>query len=314
MRNRTIVSVGVGLFGMLMTLVACSSGPDSAGEGAPADTQSPEQMQPGQPASSAATVPSAAPAPECTTNAECKGSGPSNFCTAPACEGGRCVQKLLQPAGTPLPSQRYGDCIERRCGESGDIVDVPLDGDAFNDGNECTDDTCKNGVRVSTNKAQGYLCTYGLCTAAGSCVQCIPGVQPCTVQGQICIDGFCAGPACQNGVKDVGEGDVDCGGACPKCRAGKKCTTGAQCASGTCSNGLCANPTCSDNLKNGDETATDCGGSCGPCPTDGGCKSHADCQSMNCEDNFCIAPSCTDAVKNGDEVGVDCGGSCVPCP
>lgn len=44
---------------------------------------------------------------------------------------------------------------------------------------------------------------------------------------------------CTNGVQDVGEADVDCGGTCDLCPGGATCTTGATCASGSCSGGEC---------------------------------------------------------------------------
>ena len=37
---------------------------------------------------------------------------------------------------------------------------------------------------------------------------------------------------CKNGKKDGGETDVDCGGSCTPCVAGKGCIVGADCASG----------------------------------------------------------------------------------
>jgi len=47
---------------------------------------------------------------------------------------------------------------------------------------------------------------------------------------------------CLNGIKDVDETGIDCGGSCHQC------------------------PTCYDQIMNGDETGIDCGGSCVGCP------------------------------------------------
>ena len=50
-------------------------------------------------------------------------------------------------------------------------------------------------------------------------------------------------PNCNNGVKDQGETDVDCGGVCvaqgKQCNNGQNCSYNADCKSNTCSNGIC---------------------------------------------------------------------------
>jgi len=254
--------------------------------------------------------------PECMTASDCKNNGDANFCGAPACESGKCVRKALQPVGTPLPSQTYGDCVEKQCDPNGDIVDANKDDDIFNDGQECTEDVCMNGVLMHSPSVQGTLCiSGGVCNDMGSCVQCIEGVQGCT-GGFICIGNVCAGPKCNNATKDPGEGDVDCGGNCPKCDDAKSCTLPAQCKSGICTANQCAAPSCNDTVPNGKETGVDCGGGeCPACPTDSPCFATNDCVSGVCFENFCAAPSCTDAVQNGDEGGIDCGGACpATCP
>ena len=131
------------------------------------------------------------------------------------------------------------------------------------------------------------------------------------VRGGMCMEGACVGINCANGIKNPGEGDIDCGGNCLPCDDGKTCTNGSQCKSGVCTGGMCAVPSCMDAVKNGKETGFDCGGGeCPPCPTDDSCLLPTDCQSGVCVDVFCAAPSCTDALQNGDEAGIDCGGTC----
>ncbi len=251
--------------------------------------------------------------PACVEAADCTDKGVANFCGEPACQGGKCVRKALQAVGTPFPSQVYGDCLELQCDATGEPVSAPKDDDVYNDGNECTDDVCMDGVLMHVVQAQGYLCSAaGICDAMGTCSQCIEGVQGCFSGNQMCMSGVCVGINCNNGEKNPGEGDIDCGGNCLPCDDGKTCTNGAQCKSGTCTAGMCAAPTCMDAMKNGTETGFDCGGGgdCPPCATDEGCKLPTDCQSGVCIDVFCAPPSCTDAVQNGDEAGVDCGGAC----
>ena len=125
-----------------------------------------------------------------------------------------------------------------------------------------------------------------------------------------------AGPAhCANGIKDVDESDIDCGGSCPACAVGKLCLHGTDCDSGACENGKCAAPSCSDGIKNGQETDLDCGGSCPGCADGKVCVKPTDCLSAYCFNNVCKPSLCGDGTKDGDETDIDCGGAtCPKCP
>ncbi len=124
-----------------------------------------------------------------------------------------------------------------------------------------------------------------------------------------------AAPACDDGVKNGDETDVDCGGpTCSVCVNGLACVVGADCLSESCVGGVCAAPTCGDLAKNGAETGVDCGGpDCPGCATGGACASGGDCVSGVCAAGVCADASCLDGVKNGGETAVDCGGSCPTC-
>jgi hypothetical protein len=52
-----------------------------------------------------------------------------------------------------------------------------------------------------------------------------------------------SGATCFDGVRDGPESDVDCGGDCPACERGDKCTAPRDCYSGRCAEGLCAERT-----------------------------------------------------------------------
>ncbi|MSP57159.1 MAG: hypothetical protein EXR69_16415, partial [Myxococcales bacterium] len=130
------------------------------------------------------------------------------------------------------------------------------------------------------------------------------------------------GPAratCSDGMKNGGEGDVDCGGICMnRCAVGKGCRVAADCVTRSCAQTICAAPSCSDQVTNGEETDADCGGpaagqagGCSKCAEARWCGAAADCASGVCMDDRCQAPGCADAVKNGFEGDVDCGGNCV---
>ncbi len=252
--------------------------------------------------------------PECTTAADCKNNGAADFCGEPSCESGKCIRKGLQPPGTPLPSQLYGDCIERQCDVTFNIGQVPAN-DPYDDAKDCTTDVCTDTVLTHEPVAQGTLCitptgSQGICDAGGSCVTCIEGVQGCA-GGFVCQMNKCVGPKCANGTKDAGEGDIDCGGSCLPCVDGKTCTFGTQCASGVCGGGTCSIASCMDTVPNGKETGVDCGGpDCAACDATAPCFVPNDCKSGVCKAGYCEAPACNDGVQNSDEMGVDCGGSC----
>jgi hypothetical protein len=128
---------------------------------------------------------------------------------------------------------------------------------------------------------------------------------------------------CSDGVADVGETDVDCGG--PDCVGlGDTCIYNAKCTADTdCGTGLtcapqhvCTGPgTCSNGTKDGTETDVDCGGaSCDAagktCNVGAACLANADCgKSGACANNVCVNSSCSDGVKDGTETDVDCGGA-----
>ncbi len=118
---------------------------------------------------------------------------------------------------------------------------------------------------------------------------------------------------CSNGMKDVDESDVDCGGSCAQCAGGKKCAKGSDCASTFCTNGLCDAPSCNDGIKNGNETDLDCGGGmCPGCAIGKMCKIAIDCASLTCTNGLCATSQCMDGKKNGTETDTDCGGGTCP--
>lgn len=104
--------------------------------------------------------------------------------------------------------------------------------------------------------------------------------------------------------------------ACGLCVNGQGCTSGGECASGSCVDGECRAPTCDDGLQNGSESGRDCGGdTCAPCAVGETCGQAQDCASGACASSRCVGPLCVDGLQNQDEAGIDCGGSlCSACP
>lgn len=180
-------------------------------------------------------------------------------------------------------------------------------------GGECQSPTCYDDVQNGNEDGIdcGTTCPNP-CGMSGDCSDdddCRPG--------EYCTRGAtCEPAACDNGVQETHETDIDCGGVdCPDCGPGGGCNVAADCDSHVCDpdTDTCAAPACDDSEQNGDETDEDCGGSCPPCPNSGSCELNSDCISGICDGGNCQAPGCNDGVQNGDETAEDCGGSCGPC-
>ena len=106
---------------------------------------------------------------------------------------------------------------------------------------------------------------------------------------QICIDGQCAHPTCDDDIQNGDETDVDCGGPdCPPCDHGQGCIDDEDCVSGVCRGQTCSEPTCDDGVQNGDETDVDCGGpDCPPCSVTMNCEIDDDCAAARCGNLGC---------------------------
>jgi hypothetical protein len=94
----------------------------------------------------------------------------------------------------------------------------------------CTDDI-KNGNETDVD-------------CGGSCGKCSVGqgcAGPSDCANGYCVGGTCLPLPCENGVKDMAETDIDCGGGtCRRCAGGRQCSADTDCASGSCSGGTCS--------------------------------------------------------------------------
>lgn len=158
-------------------------------------------------------------------------------------------------------------------------------------------------------------CLQGACTSSGP----RPTAPLCTGDAgcskEACDGGSCNNAGtCNNALQDGLETDVDCGGPCPACKAGKGCNLPSDCTSNVCGSNVCqGGATCSNNQKDPDETDLDCGGACLPCALGKTCKTQDDCVSSSCVGGLCKEASCSDSAKNQGESDVDCGGPCPKC-
>lgn len=288
------------VFASAVTVVGCSS--DRAGGAGTSDSGAPD-----------ATTGEAS-VPECVTASDCAGG--DGDCTTVSCTVGRCATTFAS-SGTRSKADVAGDCRKIVCdGKGGRSVEHD-DGDAFDDGNDCTEDACAAGSPTNLPLAEGTTCTANggkLCDGRAACVECLSGSD---CPSGVCDQKHCIEPRCFDGVANALETDVDCGGPdCIPCGSGKQCTVGSDCLEGYCAAvpGVCERPTCTDGVKNSDETDVDCGGSCTTrCGPKQACWVDADCVGGRCVGSAC-AENCSDQVRNGAETDVDCGGAtCAPC-
>ena len=214
-----------------------------------------------------------------------------------------------------------GDETDIDCG--GSCGATCVDGEMCTVSSDCVSMMCAGGL-CSSEPA----CTNGILDdgetdidCGGACgATCLEG-DDCFSDGD-CVSGFCDDnsntcqqPACDDGVQNGDETDVDCGGACgSSCVVGESCVIDDDCETMLCESSVCAAPDdCSNGLQDDPETDVDCGGLCGPtCMNGQTCNDGDDCVSNLChpQDNVCVAPSCNDGVQ--DESDVDCGGACGP--
>jgi len=160
------------------------------------------------------------------------------------------------PDDAPLPPDTSGGAGS---GGSGGMAsacgDGTLDmGETCDDGNNTDGDGCTacavdacytcdaNAPSACTPKTAGDACEgTKFCNAEGQCVECLDNSQ-CGATGY-CFQNMCA--ACDDGVKNGDETDVDCGGtSCSQCEQGKTCLTSTDCTSTFCADGVCCNEAC----------------------------------------------------------------------
>ncbi|MFO0664755.1 MAG: hypothetical protein U0174_12440 [Polyangiaceae bacterium] len=207
---------------------------------------------------------------------------------------------------------------------------VEIDPNGAPGGNCVTDDTC-----------QSKLCSGGKCTAPNATdnrtngketdVDCggADATTPRCASGKTCLGdsdcalktcskGVCSDPSGSDGKKNGTETDVDCGGPAattPRCHAGAKCGSGADCESNVCVGKVCMKGNPFDEVMNDDETDIDCGGTRSPgCAESKSCKVATDCFSGICVSatKKCAAVHPNDGIKNGTETDIDCGGPEAP--
>jgi len=193
-----------------------------------------------------------------------------------------------------------------------DFVDDPA---SYDDKNDCTIDSCMDGVETHENAAAGTACgptKMGTCDGNGSCGcdshEMCPADEPC-------VDHFCdpATKVCAFTNKPDGDLNDDTAGDCklPACSGGQVVTNpndgdlpddGNECTVDSCNAGVPANDPAAAETPC---TTGVCDGisACVQCVTAANCMGDSSC-SMN----TCFA--CDDGTMNGTESDIDCGADC----
>jgi len=280
----------------------------------------------------------------CLTAADCAGT--DTFCQTITCNDNVCGVDNT-PAGTPLPAadQTDADCQELQCDGNGIVQSVPDDADVpVDDGNDCTEDLCTDGVPVHPDLPVDTACGPGgtaFCDGAGVCVGCTNASQ-CPAADQCddaaCVNNVCtfvpeaAGTACDDqlfctfadtcdgaglcvGAGDpcVGaDGDDDCSESCNE--AADNCTANDFNGS-TCDDGLFCT---AQDVCNGQGTCVGGGSPCAGADGDGNCAESCNEAADNCIANDPGGSLCNDGLFctsvdtcNGAGACVGTGSPCI---
>ncbi len=139
---------------------------------------------------------------------------------------------------------------------------------------------------------------------AGKCVftPAVKGTACKEDMGEVCDDaGKCVGMHCMDTLKDLDETDVDCGGMCKPCDAGKACSKNDDCATGHClkvdmSVSVCK-PCADDKDCNAGKYCDFMAGNCTAIKANGAaCGADHECTSTHCADGVCCDTACVGNV------------------
>jgi hypothetical protein len=229
---------------------------------------------------------------QCNQASQCPGQ--DTDCQTRTCNANACGFNFAA-SGTPTSSQLPGDCKENQCNGSGQVISVNKNTDVPpDDGNQCTGQTCNNGVPSFPNLPPGTSCNQNGGTVCDSSGNCIVG-------------------GCNDGQKDGTETDTDCGGAsCGKCGLGKMCGGDSDCQSNVCSGGVCVECVTASQCPGQDtacQTRTCNANSCGFSYQPNGFVI-ASQQPGDCQENQCNGSGQIVSVAKNTDVPADDGNQC----
>ena len=242
--------------------------------------------------------------------------GPGKSCQGPPdCMSMICRDNVCHDANPPN-GQKDGDETDVDCGGSS----APACGD--NKG-------CLIAADCTSSVCTGMLCqppspTDGVRNGDETGTDCGGAKAPKCPPGQGCLSNadcdkvkcdtiqkVCLPPAHDDGIKNLDETGIDCGGptmSVKRCPTGETCVATSDCDNVICNamTKVCDPPTPTDGLKNGTETDVDCGGGAPTnaprCLIDQKCALGTDCKSGGCSaglGNKCTLLSCATAEVAG---------------
>jgi hypothetical protein len=188
------------------------------------------------------------------TDVDCGGSCPDKCDDGEGCDDDTDCMSMNcdEETGTCLPpdgcsdGMQNGDETDVDCG--GSCPDDCEDGEGCEDDDDCISMDCHPGMMICQ---PGTSCSDGMLNGdetdvdcGGSCPDDCEDGEDCLV-GDDCISTICdpdaltcSAPACDDGVQNGDESDLDCGGSCGNtCETGEDCNTGADCVDDVCTPG-----------------------------------------------------------------------------
>ncbi|MET0792088.1 MAG: hypothetical protein ABW061_11255 [Polyangiaceae bacterium] len=237
---------------------------------------------------------------ECSAPGDCEGK--DTDCSARTCNDGVCGVEY-EKDGVAVTAQISGDCNRTVCNGKGGTRVAVDDADLPVDGNGCTQDLCKNGVRSNPNEPTTTPCgatAQFKCDGMGSCASC--SVDADCGQNNLCATFKCTGGMCKTTFLTTDPGQVV--GDCKKavCSNGSITASvdnsdlpvdGKPCTKDLCTSGAPSNPPLVANTACGANSTCDNNGNCvcsDPNACNGKCGTFADAcgHSVNC--GGCTAP------------------------
>jgi hypothetical protein len=208
----------------------------------------------------------------------------------------------------PADEELVGSCQDNL--QNGDETDVDCGGSASGCGPCGVGQGCRQGSDCSSSTCDGTACGIGNCSDGAKNgtegdIDCGGDCPAWCEEGETCnseIDcefwcettadpPVCTGDTCNDGEKNGGETDTDCGGPflCNTCLTGEGCEIDDDCDSLICSDGICAT-SCDNGMVDGTESDVDCGGfdvvACPRCQIGQTCYENFDCATgVICDQN-----------------------------
>ena len=229
------------------------------------------------------------------TCSSCSNSVKDGSETSVDCGGDSCQQCELNKV-----CKKSQDCITQRCVDG--VCKKPVSSTCQDGvltvgaGETCVDGGGATCRMLGKRCGDGGTCLEGNDCASGNCFHDLTSNA---------LLGTCVN--CTNGVQDVGEVDIDCGGLfCGKCSDSNACLSNDDCNSNACVAGTCVS--CHDSLQNQLESCIDGGSVCSQACDDGQtCFNSNDCKTgSTCVNGICS--SCSNNILDGNETDIDCGG------